>query len=378
MKIGVVKTSCLENERRIPIYPDHLLNISEEYRSQMFFELGYGTNFGYGDDYFWANTAGVLSRESLFKECDLLLLPKPTLLDLKEMKENQVLWGWQHCVQHVDVTQVAIDKTLTLIAWEAMHRWSNSNEKLMHVFYKNNEIAGYASVLHSLEILGMDGHYGPRKHVVILGYGSVSRGAIYALQGRGFNNIHVYTKRPTHLVANQNPDVCFHQFHLGEDGKVMGEYNNGFLSPFIDVISQADIICNGVLQDTDNSLMFVLNDEISKLKPRSMIIDISCDKGMGFSFARPTSFENPVFTVGESVTYYSVDHTPTYLWNAASREISKAVLQYLPIIAKGPDAWLMDDTVCNAIEIRNGEVLNSKILTFQKRDIEYPHAFIVD
>jgi alanine dehydrogenase len=212
---------------------------------------------------------------------------------------------------------------------------------------------------------------------VVIGYGSVSRGAIYALQGRGFNNIHVYTQRPTHLVADQIPDVYYHHLHLEKDGSLWSENQDGSLRPFIEILSDTDIICNGILQDTDNPLMFVDENNVRNLKPRSVIVDISCDKGMGFSFARPTTFDNPVFTAGENVTYYSVDHTSTYLWNAASREISKAVLQYLPIVVNGPDAWIREETIRRAIEIKDGVIQNPKILSFQKRNREYPHSFVL-
>ena len=55
-----------------------------------------------------------------------MLLPKPTLDDLQELRDGQVLWGWPHCVQDPDLTQIAIDKRLTLIAWEAMNHWTPS------------------------------------------------------------------------------------------------------------------------------------------------------------------------------------------------------------------------------------------------------------
>jgi alanine dehydrogenase len=37
---------------------------------------------------------------------------------------------------------------------------------------------------------------------------------------------------------------------------------------------------------------------------------------MGFSWARPTSFDEPMFEVGDGVAYYGVDHSPSYLWNS--------------------------------------------------------------
>jgi len=375
--IGIFKTSLKENERRVPLYPEHLPRFPQELRARMIFERGYASNYGFPDEYFVRHGAAIAGREQLFARCDLIVLPKPMPQDLHQMSPNQVLFGWVHCVQQQAITQAAIDHRLTLIAWEAMHQWSEAGERQLHIFYKNNEIAGYAAVLHCLQLLGMDGHYGPRRKVVVLSYGSVSRGAIYALQGRGFNNIHVFTRRSAHLVADQNPDVYHGHYFLDPSGSLMVRDSDGSEGPLIDELAEADIICNGVLQDTNNPLMFVPESNIGRLRPRSLIIDISCDLGMGFSFARPTTFEEPIFHVGDAITYYSVDHTPTYLWNAASREISKALLAYLPKVAAGDAAWESDVTIKKAIEIRQGVIQNPNILRFQHRSPQYPHAVVV-
>jgi alanine dehydrogenase len=95
---------------------------------------------------------------------------------------------------------------------------------------------------------------------------------------------------------------------------------------------------------------------------------------MGFSWARPTSFARPTFAVGANVTYYAVDHSPSYLWDSATWEISEALLPYLPIVIAGRDAWQADQTVRRAIEILDGTVLNPNILSFQNRHTQYPHA----
>ena len=340
----------------------------------MIFERGYGTDFGLPDGHFQRHGAASAPRGDLFAKCDLLVLPKPMPEDLQQMVPGQVLFGWPHCVQQRAITQAAIDHKLTLIAWEAMHHWSPSGERQLHIFYKNNEIAGYAAVLHCLQLLGIDGHYGPRRKVVVLSYGAVSRGAIYALQGRGFNNIHVFTRRLPHLVADQNPDVYHGHYYPGTGGCLMFRGPDGSERPLIDELCEADLICNGVLQDTDEPLMFVSQSEVARLRPKSLIIDISCDLGMGFAFARPTSFEDPIYQVGDGITYYSVDHTPTYLWNAASREISKVLLAYLGVVAAGESAWEADLTISRAIEIRRGVIENLNILRFQRRHPEYPHG----
>ena len=247
-------------------------------------------------------------------------------------------------------------------------------ERTVHCFYKNNELAGYAAIDHVLALKGADGLYGPRRYVAVIGFGSVSRGAIHALHGRGFNNIHVYTRRPVHLVANQIPDVYHHHLDLTEGGELVVREQSGEARPLIAELGKADIICNGVLQDPDHPLMFVRNEQVGQLKARSTIVDISCDKGMGFEFAEPTTFEKPTFLVGKDVLYYSVDHSPSYLWDAASREISRAMIPYLPAVASGPEGWDSDETIRRAVEVRDGHVQNPKILSFQKREHGFPHA----
>ena len=373
MKIGIIGTSKKENERRVPIYPEHLIRYPEPVRKDLVFETGYGKDFGLADDFFAGHGASVDTRDNLFDRCDLLVLPKPVPGDLANMKRGQVLFGWAHAVQQRAIAQQAIDRRITVIAWEAMHLWSSGGEKRMHVFYKNNELAGYAAVLHGLELLGIDGYYGPRRKVVILSHGSVSRGAIYALHGRGFNNIRVFTRRLPHQVGDQNPDVYYGHYYRADNGTLVARDPDGRERPLIDELGSADMICNGILQDPKHPVIFVGPGDIGKLKPRSVIIDISCDEGMGFSFARPTSFADPVFQVGDGVTYYSVDHTPSYLWSAASREISKALLPYLGPVAAGRPAWDADPTVRRAIDILDGVVLNQDILGFQRREAEYPH-----
>ena len=69
------------------------------------------------------SVAGLRTRAELFAECDVILLPKPQPQDLAQMRDGQVLWGWPHCVQDEEITQLSIDRRLTLIAFEAMNYW---------------------------------------------------------------------------------------------------------------------------------------------------------------------------------------------------------------------------------------------------------------
>ena len=94
---------------------------------------------------------------------------------------------------------------------------------------------------------------------------------------------------------------------------------------------------------------------------------------MGFFFAKPTTFKQPMFK-HETVDYYAVDHTPTYLWESATRSISAALIVYLPNVLAGRDSWQQNETIRRAINIDSGVILNEAILSFQHRESEAPYA----
>jgi len=350
MRVGIFKLSFKENEKRLPIHPNDIELIDPSVLSQLYFEEGYGLDYGYKDEQLKSWGCNITTREELYKK-EIIILPKPVAADLEQMQEGGILCGWTHAVQQRDITDLAIEKKLTLVAWEEMFDKTKPREE-SHIFYRNNELAGYAGVLHYLELKGDDGWYGTDKKVVVFGHGSVSKGAITAFMGRGIYDIIVYTKRPVNEVSNRSRGV---------------EYKNINDDTVYEDLAKADIIFNGVLQDVNNPLMFIEDEYgLSKLKDNVGIIDISCDKGMGFYFAEPTSFENPTIDLGRGITYYSVDHTPTYLWNAATSEISKALLPYLNIIID-PKWWESSEVIRNSIDIRNGHIVNQKINKFQNR-----------
>ena len=375
LKIGVIGTSKKPNERRVPIHPDHLRRLPEEVRSQLIFEEGYGTPFNIEDDEIAALSCGhTRKREDLLSEVGNVIIAKPVLSDLQSLKKGGILWGYPHCVQQREITQAAVERKLSLIAFEEMFVWGPNGIIGRHTFYKNNEMAGYCAVLHALELKGIDGHYGVQKKALIFSFGAVSRGAIYALKARGYRDITICIQRPDHQVREEILDCHYVRIENGEgnEPRLIVVEHDGTKSPFHELISSADIIVNGSFQDTNDPYMFINSDEIHQLKRNSLIIDVSCDEGMGFSFAKPTSFNDPMFKVG-SVDYYAVDHTPSYLWESASRSISAALIVYLQTVLEGPKSWQSNETIRSALVIDQGKILQSDILSFQNRHHEFPH-----
>jgi alanine dehydrogenase len=379
LSAGLIWRSRKENERRLPIHPEHFSRIDAVLRERIYLEAGYGEPFGVGDEELARLVGGVQSRSQLLAEHEIVVLPKPAAQDLAEMRTGQVLWGWPHCVQDTELTQVAIDRGLTLIAFEAMNHWRPDGGFNLHVLHKNNELAGYASVFHALSLVGSTGDYGRRLRAVVIGFGATARGAVTALGAMGVGDIDILTHRGVTAVASPIHAARIVQFDHGvPDVRRSEVFTDAGRMPLAEFLTDHDIIVNCVLQDPNKPMIFLDDEDLPGLASGTLVVDVSCDRGMGFSWARPTSFDDPMFTVGTGVRYYAVDHSPSYFWNSATWEISEALLPHLPTVMAGPAAWEADDTVRRAIEIQDGIIRNPSILAFQSRASDPPYAIRAD
>jgi len=375
LRLGVMATSRKADERRLPIHPAHLERIDEDLRANMILERGYGLRFGIHDSELEPLVGAMATRDEIIATADVVLLPKPQASDLEDLRDGQVLWGWPHCVQDREITQLAIDKRLTLIAWEAMNHWQADGGFGLHVFHKNNELAGYCSVLHSLQLCGSTGDYGRRLTAVVIGFGATARGAVTALNAHGIHDVRVLTNRGIAAVGSPIPSVDIIQFEHNDSAPFESTVNTEdgpvLLAPFL---AENDIVVNCTLQDPNAPLTYLRTEDLGAFRPGSLIVDVSVDEGMGFEWARATTFADPMFTVGDSTNYYAVDHSPSLLWNSTTWEISEALMPFLRIVMEGAASWAESDTIRRAIEIEGGEVRNPAILEFQKRSTEYPYT----
>lgn len=369
LTLGVLASTRKPDEWRLPLHPDHLAGIDADVRAAILLEEGYGSRFGARDTELRDLVGGVVSRAELIGRSDVVVLPKPYAEDLRELRAGQVLWGWPHCVQDAELTQAAIDRRLTLIAWEAMNHWGHDGSFDLHVFHANNELAGYASVSHALQLVGRTGTYGRPLRAAVISFGATGRGAVRALEALGVRDVTVLTQRESTMVAAPFHTVTMATFARDEDAPGQAMTEDG--RPLAEELATRDVIVNCMLQDTERPLTFV--PEPGALPPGTLVVDVSIDPGMGFGWSRATSFAQPLVTVGDRVHYYAVDHSPSLLWDSATWEISEALLGHLPTVMAGPEAWAADSTIARAVEIRDGVVVNPRILSFQDRAADYPH-----
>jgi N5-(carboxyethyl)ornithine synthase len=317
LSIGFV-ISKKKNEKRRALLPNDLKRIRN--KKQLYFSEDYGNVLGIPDEAYLALGANIVSEDEAYS-MDVICNPKaPELSEQVYFKTGQTLFGWIHAVQGRSVTDFLIGRNMTAIAWEDMY------EDGLHSFWLNNEIAGEAAIIHSVPHLG---RLPNGLHSCIIGKGNCSRGAYKMLSKLGADII-VYDR---HTVKRLR-----------------------------DEIGQYDIVVNAVLWDVFRKDHIIYKEDLVKMKTGSMIVDISCDPGMGIETSRPTTIEDPIYEI-DGIKHYAVDHAPTIFHSSASSAISSVVSRYIDSIVEEE----VNPVLNKAIIIKHGTIIDERIKRYQRR-----------
>jgi alanine dehydrogenase len=225
-----------------------------------------------------------------------------------------------------------------------------------------------------MELRGITGEYGPKLRAAVIGFGATGRGAVTALMALGVHDITGLTRRAPEAVADPIHGVQMITFARDPDHQSTPLELDAAHETVTELLAEHDVIVNCMLQDTDRPLILIRRGELEFFRPGTLFVDVSSDEGMGFEWARPTTFDDPIFDLGGGRFNYGVDHSPSLLWGSATWVISQALVPQLPALMSGAEGWEGSETLRHAIEIRDGTVINPKILSYQGRAADYPHA----
>lgn len=317
MKTISFPISTKENECRRAITPKTLSKIVN--RSHIYIETGYGEVLGYSDEEYAALGANIVSKNEVLKQ-DIICDPKIGDADYLDKLQNQTIFGWVHAVQNRDITDKLINNKLTAYAWEDMYHMNR------HTFWRNNEIAGEAAVMHAYLLHGI---FPYNTKVAVLGRGNSARGAVKTLNYMGAD-ITVYDRRTEQLFREELP--------------------------------MYDVIVNAILWDTSRKDHIIYKEDLKRMKRGAMIIDISCDRAGGVETSIPTTIESPTYQV-DGITHYVCDHTPSLFYKTTSEALSDIVAQYCDMLIEGKE----DLCITAAKIVKEGEIIDQRINKFQNR-----------
>lgn len=323
--VGLI-ISHKNGERRRALLPkDIAKNVKNP--QQLFFEEGYGLSIGVSDDEYRAVGCNIVSREEALA-CDVIADVKLGDADyLDEIAPNKILFGWAHAVQNIPFTSNILKNNHTVIAWEDIF------ENGRYIFYRNREVAGEAAIMHAYRYCGKMPY---DTKVAILGNGQTAKGALRILHGLGAE-VDVYNRRLEKLFREK-----------------MYEY---------------DVLVNCVMWDTNRTDRIIYKEDLKKMKPGTMIIDVSCDPYLEIETSYPTPIDDPVYVV-DGVIHYTVDNTPGMFPITITKVLSEGISRYIDYIIEG-GFETYPENLRTAVVIEDGHIRDERITTFRMARNEF-------
>jgi alanine dehydrogenase len=321
MNIGIPKERR-PFEYRVGLTPMGVEALSRSGHS-VFVEHDAGTGAGYQDiEYEKAGARIVYSIDEVFGRADLLLkIARPTDEELDWLQPHTMIMGFLHLAsaRQSKVDSLLKDK-ITAIAYEQIQGADGS----LPILRPFSQIGGSMAAEVAARLLQTDsGGRGillggipgvPPADVVILGAGTSGTYAARAFIGLG---AHV-TVLDKDINALQRISLCNGNIvTLPSSDRNIGK-----------ALEYADVLVGAVLVPGERAPLLVTREMVRKMKPRSVIIDISIDQGGCIETSRPTSHDHPSF-IEEGVVHYCVPNMPSVVARTATNGFVNAALPYI-------------------------------------------------
>jgi len=323
MFIGIPKESTLQENRVALVPPSVASLIAHGHRVLVETTAGEKSNFS-DHEYSEAGAEIAYSREQVFKADVILKAAPPTVEEIELMRPNQLL------ISPLQLPTISSDYIYKLrqhrviaLAMEYIKDDSGS----FPVVRIMSEMAGISAILTAAELMAstgggkgvlLGGISGvPSAKVVILGAGIVAEYATRAALGLGaevriFDDNIYKLKRLQNQVGRPLFTSSLNPHYLEQE------------------LLTADVAIGAMHSGAGRTPVVVSEDMVSRMRPGSVIVDVSIDQGGCFATSEVRTLERPTF-VRHDVIHYCVPNIASRLSRTASIAISNIMT---PILLK--------------------------------------------
>jgi alanine dehydrogenase len=312
--LGLPREISLQ-ENRITLTPDAVaLLVNNGHQVWVETKAGAGSKFS-DQQYSEAGATIVYSPQEVYKADIILKIEPPTLEETEYLRPGQTLISaiqLGHLQQ--EYIQALLKKKVTALAFEFIEDKVGG----MPIIRAMSEIAGSSVMLIAAEYLStanngkgviLGGITGvPPTKVVIIGAGTVAEYSARAALGMGadvqiFDN-HLYKlRRIKHLLGQQVYTSTIDTLTLSES------------------LRTADVVIGALRAEKGRARIVVTEEMVSKMKPDSLIIDLSIDQGGCVETSEITTLKKPVFRKYD-VIHYCVPNVASRVAHTAATALS--------------------------------------------------------
>jgi alanine dehydrogenase len=320
-------------------------------------QSGAGLGSGLLDqDYEAAGAEMVPSAAEVFEAAELIVKVKePQSQEWPLIRPEHVLFTYFHFAASRPLTEAMVASGATCVAYETLR----DSAGRLPLLTPMSEVAGRMSIQEGAKYLerpqmgrgillgGVPGV--PPAHIVIIGGGVV--GANAARIAAGFQadvvilDVNLDRLRYLDDIMPANVNVLFSDRHMIREQ-----------------LRLADLVIGAVLIPGAKAPQLVSRQDLTSMKPGSVMIDVAIDQGGCFETSRPTTHQSPTYLV-EEVVHYCVTNMPGAVGRTSTFALCNVTLPWVLQLAQhgvvaGATAL---PPLAEAINIHRGQVTNAAV-----------------
>jgi len=320
---------------------------------QVIVQAGAGEGSRISDSEFAETGASIVgSADEAWSAEMIVKVKEPVESEYAQLRADQLLFTYLHLAADRPLTDRLLEAGTTAIAYETVQLGDRSLPLLAPM----SEIAGrMAPLVGGYHLMRNEGGRG----VLLGGVPGVPNGKVVVLGG-GVAGMHAATialgmRAEVTVIDLSLPALrrLDSQFHGAVRTIASNAYN------IAEAVRDADLVIGSVLIPGAKAPKLVTNELVAQMREGSVLVDIAVDQGGCFEDSRPTTHDEPTFSVHGSV-FYCVANMPGAVPRSSTFALTNATLPYVTALAhQGWKAALAADPALAAGLTTHAGVLTS-------------------
>jgi alanine dehydrogenase len=355
MIIGVPK-EVKTDEYRVAMTPAGVEELTAD-GHEVLIESGAGQGSGISDEQYAENGARIVAAEAdIWRHANMIVKVKePLPSEWPHMRRGQIVFTYFHFAADEKLTRAVMQSGITAVAYETIR----DSRGTLPLLTPMSEVAGRMSVQEGAKFLerpfqgrgillgGVPG-VAPA-NVTIFGGGVVGANAAKVAAGLGANvfilDINLDRLRYLDDVMPPNVTTLFSERHNIRD-----------------CLTRADLVIGAVLIPGARAPRLVKRDDLKRMVPRAVIIDVAIDQGGCVETAHPTTHSDPTYIV-DDIVHYCVANMPGAVGRTSTYALTNVTLPYTKQLAnKGLDRAIADSSALReGVNVRDGKITNPAV-----------------
>ena len=355
MKVGI-PSEVKNHEYRVAITPSGVHELVR-HGHEVVIQGGAGAGSSITDENFRSAGASILAdADEVWASGDLILKVKePIAEEYPRMRAGQTLFTYLHLAADQPLTEELVNRKVTAVAYETVELANHSLPLLAPM----SEVAGRlapqvgahtmmrAQGGRGIMMGGVSGVYAAK--VVVIGAGVAGMNAAAIALGM----------QAEVLLLDRNVERLREMDRIYQ-GHVQTVASNSY--EVERAIADADLVIGAVLVPGAKAPKLVTNEQVSRMQPGSVLVDISIDQGGCFEDSKPTTHADPTYRVHESV-FYCVANMPGAVPHTSTYALTNVTLPYAR--RAGDKGWHRamreDQALAMGLNTHEGEVTNAPV-----------------